>query len=138
MDITNVGNRKTSRTPTESSPSIALKPRRIGLVARDHSLGPRKSARGFKGCITDIVQACSDAGCDGILFSPWSSDRVHHGILFPRATRHQWVILGVGVKGQKESIQVWDRRRPEPLRLSQVFGKSSEASKQLGFMRDLK
>src|SRR4029453_8953691 len=113
-----------------SGPKVPLFLSRIGLVARDGSLGPKKATDlvagyGFGSHVSALIEACSKEGCDTILFSPWTVKRIKENALFPPHTAHNTVVLGVGGKSS-EVLQVWVRGYSAPTQVNQTFARSTD------------
>lgn len=133
--------RATAATPLEVSSASQrphLNPRRIALVARDWlTESSRGSGRfadrnmGFAPHFTEIAQAASARGADLLLYNLWSHDadkfgRLTRADLFPRGTRHQAVLLEVR-DGGTDQVHLWTRRHKSPIRLVQMFARSSDS-----------
>ena len=114
-----------------------LVPRRIALVARDWlqetTSGPgkfRDSNMGFAPHFAEIANVASRHGADALLFCLWSHDarklgELSPGLLFPRGTRHQAVILGVK-RSVGEDVEVHFRSQRSPATLRQQFARTSD------------
>lgn len=129
----------TKHQVSSAPPKFTLEPRKVALVAVDWRAGEDDDVyrrtdwdeAGFHPLFPDIAKVCDKAGCDTILYAPWTHSVVDHGELtrteiFGRRTKNlQNIILEQCRSTEHDLVEVWSRGVTDPHRLVQRVSKSS-------------